>query len=205
MATFSPPGASTNITVNGNDISYTYSMRHGALLKGSGYSGISIVTEYEGVVEAGDCPGATTLGSLSIGPGGVAGLIFCINNAAGTAGPSPDANGQVSGWSLYNINGDLDWTADSANPLTVDLQTLANPTTPGNDVPGTMANFDPTQSYSWAVIHWAGSYTGPTDVAALNAATVFDTGGFANSVNGTFSWQLDTSTGTLSLAYAPFP
>jgi hypothetical protein len=40
-------------------------------------------------------------------------------------------------------------------------------------------------------------------VSALNASTVFDTSGFANSFNGTFAWQLDLSSNTLYLTYTP--
>src|SRR5207248_2111684 len=111
-----------------------------------------------------------SFGSFTFGPGGVDDYLFAINNATGTAGPSPDADGHVSGWSLVNA-GDFGWTADAAHKVTVNLQTLVNPTTPGNDVAGSMANFDPTQSYSWEAAHWTGAYTGPTDDAALNAAT----------------------------------
>ena len=83
--------------------------------------------------------------------------------------------------------------------------TLANPTTPGDDVAGSMDNFDPSQSYSWQFIHWMGTYSGPTDVADLNAATNFDTSGFANAAGGHFSWQIDTTDRTLSLVYTPPP
>ena len=83
--------------------------------------------------------------------------------------------------------------------------TLANPTTPGDDVAGSMDNFDPSQSYTWQFIHWTGTYSGPTDVATLNAATNFDTSGFANAAGGHFSWRLDTTDRTLSLVYTPPP
>jgi len=52
-------------------------------------------------------------------------------------------------------------------------------------------NFDPNQSYSWAVVHWTGTYTGPTDFADLNACTIFDTSAFGNSFYGTFAWNRD--------------
>jgi hypothetical protein len=42
-----------------------------------------------------------------------------------------------------------------------------------------------------------------TDVAALNASTVFYTSAFANSYNGTFAWQLDLNSNTLYLTYTP--
>ena len=61
----------------------------------------------------------------------------------------------MSGWGLVTAerrsrySGDFAWTADPAHPLTVALETLVNPTTPGIDVTGPMADFDPSQPYSW--------------------------------------------------------
>jgi hypothetical protein len=66
-----------------------------------------------------------------------------------------------------------------------------------------MDNFDPTHSYSWAVVHWTGTYTGPTNNSDLNASTVFNTAGFQNTFTGTFSWNIDTADGTLYLVYTP--
>ena len=50
---------------------------------------------------------------------------------------------------------------------------------------------------------WAGTYSGPTDPATLNADTAFDTSGFENSIDGTFGWSLSGS--SLSLSYSPTP
>jgi hypothetical protein len=161
-----------------------------------------VVTVSGGRFQAGNSPGEDAIASFAFGPGGVSDFVFSIDDATGTAGPTPDADGDVSGWSPVRA-GDFAWTADADHKLTVNLQTLVNPTTAGTDVPGAMANFDPTQSYSWAVVQWTGSYTGPTDVAELTAATVFDTSGFANAYSGTFSWSLDAATCTLSLTYTP--
>ena len=54
-------------------------------------------------------------------------------------------------------------------------------------------------------MQWAGSYSGPTDSAALNTATVLNTTGFANAAGGKFGWKLDTDAKTLSLVYTPPP
>jgi hypothetical protein len=59
--------------------------------------------------------------------------------------------------------------------ITMSLDTLVNPTTVGTDIAGPMADFDPNQAYSWPAVRWAGTYSGPTDVAMLDAATSFDT------------------------------
>ena len=104
---------------------------------------------------------------------------------------------------LPNVAGDFAWSADPANPLTVHLDTLVNPTTVGTDVAGPMADFDPTKPYSWLAASWSGAYTGPSDVAALNASTAFDISGFANPIAGTFGWELNSTDHTLSLTYAP--
>jgi hypothetical protein len=93
--------------------------------------------------------------------------------------------------------------ATPTDKLTVALDTLINPTTVGTDVAGPMANFDPTQSYSWLAAQWSGIYSGPTDVATLDAATSFDTSGFLNPVAGTFGWSLDPADQELSLVYTP--
>jgi MYXO-CTERM domain-containing protein len=66
-----------------------------------------------------------------------------------------------------------------------------------------MADFDPAKLYSWLAASWSGSYSGPTDVGALTAATAFDTSGFANPIAGIFGWSLDQSGHTLSLTYTP--
>jgi hypothetical protein len=99
-------------------------------------------------------------------------------------------------------SGDLTWTATPTDKLTVAIDTLVKPTM-GIDVPGPMADFDPSRPYSWLAAEWAGTYSGPTDVAALNAATTFDTSGFQNPIAGTFGWSLDPADHSLSLTYRP--
>ena len=186
---------------------------YGALYKGAGFTGVSIVTQNGGRVQAGNSPGSASYGQFVLGPGGVNNYVFAIDNALGTAGPSPDASGMVSGWGLINAikhslgstmsSGNFTWTATPSNPVTVAIDTLVNPTTVGADVNGAMANFNPNGAYSWPAVEWTGAYTGPTNVAALDAGTHFDTSGFANPIAGTFGWNLDTSDQTLSLTYTP--
>ena len=96
-------------------------------------------------------------GNFVFGPGGVDNYVFAIDDAAGTAGPSPDALGHVSGWGLVKSTDQFTWTATPAAPLTVALETLVNPTTVGVDVPGPMDHFDPTQAYTWPAVEWAGA------------------------------------------------
>jgi autotransporter-associated beta strand protein len=185
----------------------------GALVKGAGFFQNSVITQNGGRVQAGNSPGSASFGSFVFGPGGVNNYVFAIDDATGTAGPGPDALGHVSGWGLISAvkqsigsttaSGDFTWTATPAAKLTVAIDTLVNPTTVGTDVVGPMADFDPSHAYSWPAARWAGTYSGPTDAATLNADTAFDTSGFVNSIAGTFGWSLDSADQTLSLTYTP--
>jgi autotransporter-associated beta strand protein len=192
---------------------------YGALVKGAGVFQNNIITQNGGRFQAGNSPGMASFGSLLLGPGGIDNYVLAINDATGTAGPSPDASGHVSGWGLIRTttaagppdlgfaptSGDFTWTATPAARLTVSLQTLLNPTTPGEDIPGPMAHFDPARKYVWPAVEWAGAYTGPSEAAALDAATAFDTTGVLNPIAGTFGWSLDQSGRTLSIVYTPVP
>jgi len=121
-------------------------------------------------VQAGNSPGSASFGRLTVGPGGTDNYVFAIDDATGTAGPSPDALGHVSGWGLVKAiqqpvgstitSGDFIWTATPSAKLTVAIDTLVNPTTVGTDVPGAMAEFDPTRAYSWLAAEWAGRIPG---------------------------------------------
>jgi autotransporter-associated beta strand protein len=185
----------------------------GALYKGAGTSFVPVITQNGGKVQAGNSPGSAGFGRFVFGPGGVNNYVFAIDDATGTAGPSPDAAGHVSGWGLVRAvqqafggttsSGDFVWTATPTAKLTFAIDTLVNPTTVGVDVAGPMADFDPNSAYSWPAVRWAGTYSGPTDSATLNADTAFDTSGFLNPVAGTFGWNLDPASQTLSLVYTP--
>jgi hypothetical protein len=175
-------------------------------------------------------------GPISRGPAPeVSMLIWQINNATGTAGPTTFPT--VSGWSLIqsipNANGtrhgDFYWDASPTNKLSFTMEVLLNPTTIGNDVIGPMANFNPTQSYTWSLVTFAGSYLTqdttdypsgpPTSAAALDAATIFDFSGFVNLTtaqiadlnapgNPTLGWNLTVNSpagtgGHLDLVYTP--
>jgi T5SS/PEP-CTERM-associated repeat protein len=187
----------------------------GALVKGAGYFQNSVITQNGGKFQAGNSPGSASFGNFVFGSGGVGNYVFAVDDATGTAGPSPDALGHVSGWGLVKAiqqgvgsvtsGGNFTWTATPTDKLTVALDTLVNPTTVGTDVAGPMADFDPTRAYSWSAAQWAGNYSGPTDVATLNADTAFDTSGFVNQFNGTFGWSLDSADHSLSLTYTPTP
>ncbi len=185
----------------------------GALVKGAGFYQNTVKTQNGGKFQTGNSPGSATFGSFVFGPGGVNNYVFAIDDATGTAGPSPNAAGLVSGWGLIKAvqvalgaattSGSFTWTATPSNPLTVAIDTLVNPTMVGTDVAGPMADFDPAQSYSWTAARWTGVYAGPTDAAMLDADTSFDTSGIVNPSAGTFGWALDPAGQTLSLVYTP--
>ncbi|HEX4591025.1 MAG TPA: PEP-CTERM sorting domain-containing protein, partial [Gemmataceae bacterium] len=185
----------------------------GSLVKGAGFYQNGVITINGGKFQAGNSPGIASFGKFVLGPGGVNNYVFAIDDATGVAGPSPDGLGHVSGWGLVTAvrgmpgsvttPGDFTWTATPADKLTVALETLVNPTTVGTDVPGPMDHFDSSQSYSWPAVRWAGTYAGPADAAALDAATAFDTTGFANLIGGVFGWSLDPTAHSLSLTYTP--
>jgi hypothetical protein len=171
--------------------------------KGSGTFAKSVVTQNGGKVRAGNSPGKAAFGNFVFGPGGGDNCVFAIDDAARSAGPSPDALGHVSGWGLVQSTGTLTWAAMPAAKLTVALETLVNPTAVGIDLPGPMDLFDPARAYRWPAVEWAGTYSGPADAATLTAVTEFDTTGFLNPVAGTFGWALDPAGHTLSLTYTP--
>jgi hypothetical protein len=179
---------------------------------------------------SGHCGPCGSFGSFTFGPGGVTNYNWQIDdpgpsstfpNAPGHAGGTSSVFGQPDyGWNLIPVirvgpqPGNFFWTATTASPLTVILQTLTGQTTVGNDVLGPMQNFDNTQNYSWQFVTWAGNYTGPTDTATLNSETIFDmySGPFANSLSSTakFGWQLKFNSGSsgpgeLDLTYSPVP
>jgi autotransporter-associated beta strand protein len=177
----------------------------GSLVKGAGYFQNTVVTQNGGKFQAGNSPGTAGFGQFVFGPGGVNNYLFDINDATGSAGGT-------TGWGLVDTvkqsirggsasPGDFTWTATPSAKLTVAIDTLLN--SGDGDTAGPMADFDPTKPYSWLAARWAGAYTGPTDAAALDAATGFDTSGFLNPIDGTFGWSLDPAGQTLSLVYTP--
>jgi autotransporter-associated beta strand protein len=188
---------------------------YGATIKGAGLFQFTPVTQNGGKFSPGNSPGAASLGEFKFGPGGVSNYVFQINDAAGTAGPTPNGQGQVSGWDLVSAvqmtvgstatPGDFVWAADSAHPLTLAIDTLVNPSIVGTDVAGPMDHFDSTQPYSWTAVEWTGNYSGPTSVAALDATTAFDTSGIVNAFSGSFGWAFGPDGHSLDLTYTPVP
>jgi hypothetical protein len=147
-----------NVT-NGNTV-----VDFGGLAKGAGFYS-SITTVNGGRFSPGNSPGRATVGSFTLGPDGADD--FEIADAAG-------------GWDLTNVADRLDVTATPAEPFTFRVVSLLDGST---DVPGAMANFDATRSYSWLAFDVAALGTVHFDPAAIvvDASRVENafTGGFA--------------------------
>jgi hypothetical protein len=112
---------------------------------------------------------------------------WSINDATGSPGVYP-------GWSLQGIEGPLIVAATGADPFTVRIRSL---TPPANN-PGLMANFSPTQAYSWPVASATGGIIG-----FAPDKFVLDTSGLANDLGGgTLSLAVRSNTVTLNFAPA---
>jgi autotransporter-associated beta strand protein len=146
-------------------------------------------------------------------------------SATGVSGPSANAARQVSGWgtllavagtSPLATNGNFQWDATPSDKLTIHLETLLAPNdasgnssatggygSAGNMTPGLMSDFDPSKSYSWRLFAYAGSYTGPTDTASLDASTNLDASGFLNPHAGRFDLVLNQPAQEMDLVFTP--
>jgi hypothetical protein len=205
---------------------------YGSLYKGAGFTGVNVVTQNGGRVQAGNSPGSSTFAQLTIGPGQLNAFNWEINdagpspthpNAPGVGGPQPNASNQVSGWSQLDAiitnqggghfsTGNLTWTASpvAGNQFQLALFTLLNPSTVGQENFGQMADFDPNQSYDWPFITFAGTYsgpTGPTADAQLTADTLFDASQFQNPALVPFTLHLVQNAGgtggSIDIRYTP--
>jgi autotransporter-associated beta strand protein len=203
-------GFVVDLSNNGQGSGATVVADYGSLVRGAGYFENPVITQNGGRFGSGNSPGTASFGRFVFGPGGVSNYVFDINDATGTAGADSNANGwglvkavQQSVLGAATSSGNFTWTATPTAKLTVALDTIVGTTADDTDIAGPMANFDPTRSYSWLAAQWAGTYSGPSDVATLDAATAFDTSGFLNPIAGTFGWSLDSAGQTLSLVYMP--
>jgi len=156
------------LLVNNGTMTGTTNVNFGSLAKGGGTFGAVNVTD-GGKFSPGNSPGAATTGSTSWGAGG--GYLFEINDAAGTAGAN---------WDLWNINGGLSITAGTTNNsrFTISIASLT-----GGNAPGTAANFNAAQNYSWLIASTTAGITG-FDTSKFT----IDPSAFTNPISGgTFS------------------
>ncbi len=150
-----------------------------ATLTGSGIASGAVTTT--GNISATNLSGGTA--TLSTGPitwGLGSSYLWALNNATGNAGTS-------SGWDQVVANGGITISANSSNPLNLDVISL----TAGN-TQGALASFDNTRDYSWVIMH---STTPPIAGFATSAFAV-NTSAFANAL-GTAVFAVSTNiTGT---------
>jgi len=159
---------------------------YGALYKGAGTNFVPVVTQNGGKFSAGNSPGLAPFSTLTLGPGSLNNFDWQINDAgpSQTHSSAPGVAGggtgnPVSGWAVIASeqitgplgpppsDGNLKWTATPTGQFDIQMETLLGPTTPvGSTTDGPMSDFDPTQSYTWPLIAWQGTYTGPTTTAA---------------------------------------
>lgn len=157
----------------------------GTLAGNGNVSGAVIVN---GTVSPGNSVGALTTGAQTWNAGGKA-LVEMKDVDAG----------EGAGWDFLTINGALTVTATPANRFQVDLRSL----TPAEN-PGLIADFDPTQSYTWRLVSTRDGIT----FAGGDESTVFDLllGGFYNHLQGgSFSLSRSSDNRGLLLNFRPIP
>jgi autotransporter-associated beta strand protein len=193
-------GAIGNSTGNGQVI-----VDYGGFAKGAGYYDTIPQTINGGRFSPGNSPGRVTVGSVTMNPGG--NYDFEINNAAGMAGPTGTSG--LSGWDLTIVSNainpalsNLTVTATPAQPFTINLVTLRNPSPP--DIAEPMANFNSgTVPFSWLAfdVNPAGSVTN-WDPSAI----VINTSQVMNTFSGTFGIMRDSGNPfQFYITYTPVP
>lgn len=130
--------------------------------------------------------GVLTTGSQIWNGGAGIQLEFSTNGLTGTAG---------SQWDLYTINGGLNLSAvSSASPVVLSLYTMVDATTRG-----ALSSWDGSVSTVWS-----GFLTTTAGITGFSADKFdFDTSGFGNALNGTFSVALNGN--NLDLVYTAVP
>jgi fibronectin-binding autotransporter adhesin len=155
-----------NGTISGGLVNINF----GGLAKGAGnYAGGFSVND-GGRIIFGNSPGTLHSGAATWGAGGE--FDFEINDANGLAGTN---------WGLNVVNGTLAINAGTtaASKFLVKLNTLD-----ASNAPGSMQDFNPSQSYDWTVVTATGGITGfnPAEFAIDTSAFVNNFGGGSFSV-----------------------
>ncbi|HEY1378663.1 MAG TPA: autotransporter-associated beta strand repeat-containing protein [Gemmataceae bacterium] len=177
---------------NGGIQQGTVNVNYGSLAKGSGYYEAVNVTD-GGKYAPGNSIADTFSGSLTLNSGSV--YEFEINRATGTAGGGGTAPPQ--GWDRLTLGLSMTVTATPASPAVIQLVTR-NAADTG---PGTLPDFDVTQSYRWEAFR-AEAFNG----FAPDKFT-FDTAQFANLTNpaGVGAFGLERTGGSVFVTYTPAP
>jgi hypothetical protein len=154
------------------------------LLTGNGTITGTTTVQY-GTLAPGNSPGTLALAATSLDTAAV--YRWEIASATGAAG---------SQWDKLAVTGVLTVGAETAfaDRIQIHLVTLE----PTGAAAGSMANFNPNQSYTWEIASASGGFSGydPNKFRIV-------TDEFQNATNGTFS--LIQSGNSLSVSYAPVP
>ena len=140
----------------------------------------------------GDVVGTLTV-TQSVTLGGGGNYNWQMADAVGTAG-------EAATWDLLAIGGPLDITATSADPIRLNLWSLAA-TDPQTS--GAAANFDPLAAGTWTIATAAGGISGfAADKFLIEPAAANGTDGFVNSLNGG-AFSVTQSGNALNLMFTP--
>jgi fibronectin-binding autotransporter adhesin len=171
------------LSVSGN-VNKAIDVNSGGTLLGAGtVSGASTIA---GTISPGNSPGTMTFGATQTWSSD-GGYLWEINDATGTQGSNP-------GWDLVNItSGNLDVNSSQANPFTLFVTSLS-----GNS-PGSAANFNNTQNYTWTIATAVGGIQG---FSGNNV--VIDSTGFQNDLGGG-NFSLAASGNDLNLHFNATP
>ena len=137
-------------------------------------------------------PGVFSTGTTTFEGHGA--LAFLINDATGTQGTN---------WSLLNISGMLNITADSTTPFMISVNSVNALNKSGNVI-----NFDSNQSYSWKIVTTTGGITGFNSSAFstfTNAVGTDGPPGFLNSLGPDGNFFVTQSGNDLYLNFSPVP
>jgi hypothetical protein len=148
-----------------------------------------------GKIFAGTNPGSAFVPGTLSAPGvtfsGNGLLFFFTNNATGAAGTN---------WSLLNISGALNITANAATPFDISINSVN-----ASNLVGSVINFDPAQSYSWMIVSASGGITGfASNAFIVSAAGTGSLPGFQNSLVGG-NFFLSQVGNNLFLNFTPVP
>ena len=146
----------------------------GGVLAGHGTVG-DLTLENGGTGSPGNSPGTMTVAGDLAWFGG-ANYNWEIHDAAGTAG-------QLLGWDLYDVTGQLDLTALTlGSKFNINLWSLSSVEP---DVSGDAVNFDYAKNYTWTIVATDLGITGfDADYFNINVASANGTGGFSNDLYG---------------------
>ena len=172
--------------VNNGSISGDVAMSSGGVLKGDGHLD-GLLTLADGAVLApGNSVGLMTGTDAVWGGGGV--FDFEVNDAQGTFGGP-------AGWDGLQLSGTLEITATAADPFLINISSLDL-----NNLSGTAANFDATESYMWTFLTADGGIQGfDADLFEL------DWSGFQNDLQGGMFSLLQIDANSLGLQFNAIP